>query len=121
MGDGCTVNPDLCPRDENGNPDCTGGCDKFANMPTGTTCERTAGVTFETLSLAPGFWRATDFTRDIRKCRNELACEGHIWTGVCLCVCVFVCVRACVFVRVCVCVCVFVCLLICAHTFVCAQ
>ena len=55
MGDGCTVNPDLCPRDENGNPDCTGGCDKFANMPTGTTCERTAGVTFETLSLAPGF------------------------------------------------------------------
>ena len=76
MGDGCTANPDLCPRDEFGNPDCTGGCDPLQNPPTGTTCERVAGVTFETLSLAPGFWRATDFTRDIRKCRNELACEG---------------------------------------------
>ena len=43
--------------------------------PTGTSCEGKVGQTLETVPLVFGHWRATDYTRDIRKC-PVVGCKG---------------------------------------------
>ena len=43
--------------------------------PSGTSCEGKIGQTLDTVPLVFGHWRATDFTRDVRKC-PMVGCKG---------------------------------------------
>ena len=43
--------------------------------PSGTSCEGKIGQTLETVPLVFGHWRATDYTRDVRKC-PVVGCKG---------------------------------------------